>query len=81
MAWEITGYDSATELCRFTISGRYGRKRVGELLARLTCRDLEDYEIVEATTGERVELEVQRSGDGTLTCGSNPYYVARRVEK
>ena len=81
MGWEITGYDGTTELCRFAVSGRYGGKRVGELLARLTCRHLEDYEIVEATTGMRVELGVQRAGDGTLTCGSNPYYVARRIAK
>ena len=80
MSWEVVGYDSTSEICRFKISGRYGEKRLGEILRRLVCRDLESYEIIEASTGGRSILDVHRdSKSGTLMCGSNPHYVARWI--
>ena len=43
----------------------------------MSCRRLEPYEIVEAYTGSRGALDVQRYSDGTLNCGS---YTARWVD-
>lgn len=79
MAWKIVGYDSTAEVYRGTVSGRYRERGVSQILQRLASRHLEPYEIVEAYTGSRGALDVQRYRDGTLTCGSNPYYIARWV--
>lgn len=79
MAWEIVGYDSTAEIYRGVVSGRYGERGVRQILQRLASRHLEPYEIVEAYTGARGTLDVQRYSDGTLNCGSNPHYMAHWV--
>lgn len=80
MKWEIVGYDSTTEIYRGEVSGRYGVRRVSEILRRLASRHLTPAEIVDASTAADGRLlHVHHDWKaGHLMCGSGTWYAARR---
>jgi len=88
-AWEVVGYDSATEIFRTEVpTGLITLKRLNELLRILAAKHgcLNDEEIVDSlvrrgTRRHRGLLEVRRCKDDerrttTYTCGENPHFVA-----
>ncbi len=74
--WRIKGYDSTTEI----LSGTFVStdSEVQWLLRELVATGLTAREVLEAHTGQNGLLHVERMDDGH-TCGSNPYFTAKKT--
>jgi hypothetical protein len=88
--WIIKGYDSTTEIYSDKVKfGCFTENAMAALLKALTTKHaLTDDEIVRAYARKNTKLasplllEVQKSYNPfTLSCGTNPYFVARVVQE
>ncbi len=87
--WQITGYDSTTEIFRETVpAGCFTEGQIQTLLKILAAKaGLSFQEIVGACARRKTRLandllEVRHHRpDPFYECGSNPYFTARIVEQ
>jgi hypothetical protein len=88
--WRIVGYDSSTEIFQKLVPvGRMSQNQMKETLrvlaakAGLTCDEVVDCYMKKNAKGYRTLLDVQvDSGPKfSMSCGSNPYFIASVVEK
>jgi len=88
--WRIVGYDSTTEIFqRLVPVGRLSQNQMKEALrvlaakGGLTYEEIVDCHMKKNAKGHRTLLEVQvDSGPKfSMSCGSNPYFIASVVEK
>lgn len=86
--WHIKGFDG-TELVYETKVALhlFSDRQIEELLRRLVSRNLSEEEVVEASLNRKdrrtAVLEVSRSAQlpRIISCGENPHYSARVVER
>ncbi len=78
--WRIRKYDSQEEVGTWDVPGHYTQTEVERILQALTCRDLNEIEIISSlrrkSDPSRAPL-LDRIGNGpTLQYGENPWYTA-----
>lgn len=85
--WKISGYNGTETIFEDSVPAYlFSEKQMEEVIRRLVCQHLTSNEIVSASKNrakQRSELllvqKVNTTGSAILTCGTNPYYVAKFV--
>ena len=82
--WRIESFSGTLKLFETEIPAKFaGRKQMKELLNRLASRTLTENEIIHASVRNTklhtslLEILEESKPSLTLTCGIDPYYIAR----
>lgn len=86
--WRIEGFDGTTKVFETSVPvHRLSKKQAEEVLMRLASRHLTENEIVDSSLNRRGKktalLDIHHDGQSppNISCGENPHYIARIVEK
>ena len=84
LIWRIESFSGTQKLFATEIPAKFaGRKQMKELLSRLASRTLTENEIIHASVSNKerqtslLEIREESKPSLTLTCGIDPYYIAR----